>query len=182
MAYFYASVTVILASCVFGVLLYSVNNKDRALWPPNQFGMQDRIVTWTVTVVAIGCAYLAGRASWNEWGAPDWLRWYIGFPIAFIASSVSSLAIVQLGLDQSMGAKGPMKTDQLFVRSRHPTYLANILLCAGFVLLAASTPTLLAAGSLAALYIAAAPLEERWLEQQHGALFQSYRATTPRWL
>jgi protein-S-isoprenylcysteine O-methyltransferase Ste14 len=143
--------------------------------------MRDRVLAWTVTIVAIGSAYMAGRASWNAWDWPVWIRWYVGFPLAFVFSSLSSWSIVRLGLDQSMGANNGLVTDGPFAYVRHPTYLGNLVLCAGWILLAASWPALIAAGALAALYLYAVPHEERWLARTYGADYESYRARVKRW-
>lgn len=170
----YAAITVLLC-----VLVLVAMRRD--IWPPKTFGWRERIITWGVTIIAIGCAYLAGTSSFNAWGWPDWIRWYVGFSICFVVSSFSSLAIVQMGLDQAMGANRALKTDGLFARSRNPTYIANITLCAGFVLLAASTPALVAAGALAVLYITAVPHEERWLLQTYGQAYSDYQKRVKRW-
>ncbi|WP_421858324.1 methyltransferase family protein [Oricola sp.] len=182
MAYAYALITLALCIAVAVLIAWSDRHPDRAIWPPRQFGFRARITTWTVTVAAIGAAYLAGRAGWNAWNWPDFVRWYVGFPLTFVSSSVSSWAIVRLGLDQSMGADNGLVTKSPFARTRNPTYLANVALCLGWVLLAASWPALIAAAALAALYAFAVPFEERWLARTYGAAYEQYRANTPRWL
>lgn len=182
MAYLYSFITVVLCVFVYGCAAYTNRNPGSPIWPPRTFGWGARLATWAVTIAAIGSAYLAGSASWNAWGLPDWVRFYIGFPIVFVVSSFSSLAIVQMGFDQAMGANNALKTDGLFAKTRNPTYLANIGLCVGFILLAASTPALIAAGSLSLLYIAAVPLEEAWLQRTYGPHYQAYLDKVPRWL
>lgn len=181
MAYLYAAITVTLCLFVYACAAWTSANPDRPIWPPRHFGWTARIITWVVTIAAIGSAYAAGSASWNAWAWPDWIRWYIGFPIVFIVSSVSSYAIVQLGLDQSMGANIALKTDGLFATTRNPTYIANIAMCLGFAILAASTPAVIAAGALAALYYAAVKHEEIWLTRTYGAPYERYQQSTPRW-
>ena len=182
MPYLYATITVTLCLFVYGCALWTAKNPQRPVWPPRKWGWTARIITWAVTILALGSAYQAGMTSWNAWNWPDWVRWYVGFPIVFIVSSFSSLAIMQLGLDQSMGANVALKTNGLFARSRNPTYLANIALCIGFILLAASTPALIAAGALAVLYIAAVPCEENWLERTYGDAYRDYTTRVRRWL
>jgi protein-S-isoprenylcysteine O-methyltransferase Ste14 len=181
MAYVLAAIS--LASClaVALVIRWSSANPERSIWPPLRFGWRERIVTWSVTVIAIGAAYMAGRLGWNAWGWPDSIRWYAGFPLAFVSSSISSWAIVRLGLDQSMGANNRLLTTGPYALSRNPTYLANFALCAGWVLLAASWPALIAAGSLAALYAFAVPHEEKWLSRTYGAAFDRYCEGVKRW-
>lgn len=182
MAYLYAFITVALCIVVYGCAAYTMRNPDRPIWPPRHFGWGARVITWTITIAAIGSAYIAGASSWNAWNLPDWVRFYIGFPIVFVVSSFSSLAIVQMGFDQAMGADRALKTDGLFAKSRNPTYLANIGLCIGFILLAASTPALIAAGALSALYVAAVPFEEAWLKRTYGAAYAHYSEKTRRWI
>ena len=177
----FAAVTAASCAIVAAVIVWSDSHPDRPIWPPRRFGWRERIVTWSVTVLAIGAAYMAGRASWNAWDWPDWIRWYVGFPLASMASSVSSYAIVKLGLDQAMGADRGLVTSGIFTLARHPTYIANIALCVGWVLLAASWPAAIAAGSLAALYVFAVPFEERWLTRTYGADYAAYCARAKRW-
>lgn len=182
MSYAFALLTLACCIAVAAVVVWSEKNPDRALWPPRRFGWSVRTATWAVTIVAIGGAYMAGRLSWNAWHWPDWIRWYVGFPLAFASSSVSSWAIVRLGLDQSMGADNGLVTGGPYARSRNPTYIANLALCAGWSLLAASWPATIAAGSLAVLYIFTVPYEERWLARRYGDPYIAYRASVRRWL
>jgi len=166
---------------VAAIIWKSDRHPENPIWPPAKFGWKARIVTWSVTAAAIGSAYLAGRLGWNGWDWPGWVRWGIGFPLAFTASSASSYAIVKLGLDQSMGADRGLVTDGPFALVRNPTYLSNLALCLGWTLLAASWPAAIAAGSLAALYIFAVPCEERWLARTYGEPYAAYRARVKRW-
>ena len=177
----FAAITVTSCIAVAMIVVWSANHPQRSVWPPLEFGWPARIVTWTVTVVAIGAAYLAGRESWNAWDWPVWIRWYLGFPLAFVASSASSFAIMKLGLDQSMGADRGLVTDGVFARTRNPTYIANLALCLGWTLLAASWPAAVAAGALAALYVFAVPYEEKWLARTYGGAYEAYRARVKRW-
>lgn len=181
MPYLVAAVTVVCCLAVAFIAAWSSAHPDRSVWPPLSFGWKARILTWTVTVTALGAAYMAGRMSWNAWGWPDWIRWQLGFPIAFIASSASSWAIVRLGLDQSMGADRALVTGGVFSLTRNPTYLANLALCLGWIMLAASWPAAMAAGSLAALYVFAVPHEEKWLARTYGEAYAAYRARVKRW-
>lgn len=181
MPYFLALATVAACAAVAAVIAWSAARPERPLWPPLRFGWRARLATWTVTAAAIGAAYLAGRLSWNEWGWPVWPRWYLGFPLAFAASSASSYAIVKLGLDQSMGADRRLVTDGVFALTRNPTYVANLALCLGWTLLAASWPAAIASASLAALYVFAVPFEEKWLARTYGETYTAYCARVKRW-
>lgn len=177
----FSAITVASCLAVAAIIVWSARNPRRSLWPPRRFGWAARLVTWSVTIIAIGAAWQAGRLSWNAWNWPDTVRWYIGFPLVSVASSVSSYAIMKLGLDQSMGADRALVTDGIFARTRNPTYLANIALCLGWILLAASWPAAIAAASLAALYVFAVPYEERWLIRTYGQAYEDYRARVKRW-
>lgn len=181
MATLYATISIIFCAFTAMVLWWSAANPERSIWPPKRFGWRARGVTWSVTIIAIGAAYMAGRESWNAWNWPDAIRWQIGFPLVFLASSASNWAIVRLGLDQSMGADRRLVTDGMFSRTRNPTYLANLALCLGWTLLAACWPAAIASASLAALYVFAVPFEEEWLERTYGQPYINYRKTVPRW-
>jgi len=181
MPYLLAAITTASCIAVAAIIAWSAANPDRSIWPPRRFGPGARLVTWSVTVVAIGAAYMAGRMSWNAWDWPVWIRWYLGFPLAFVASSASSFAIVRLGLDQSMGADRGLVTGGVFAWTRNPTYIANLALCLGWTLLAASWPALIAAGSLAALYLFAVPFEEKWLARTYGPAYAAYCDRVKRW-
>ncbi len=181
MAFLYAFVTVAFCLGVHAVIRWSDAHPDRPIWPPLRFGAGMRVATWAITVVAIGAAYFAGTGSWNAWGLPNWLRLWIGAPLAVAGSWFSSFAMMKLGLDNSMGARNGLVIDGLFAFSRNPTYLGNLALCLGWVLLAASTPALVSASALATLYIAAVPHEERWLARVYGDAYRSYRNNVRRW-
>jgi protein-S-isoprenylcysteine O-methyltransferase Ste14 len=178
---FFAAITVASCTIVAAIIAWSDRHPDRSIWPPRNFGWRARMFTWAVTITAIGAAYMAGKTNWNAWEWPHWLRWYVGFPLASVASSVSSYAIAKLGLDQSMGADRGLVTGGIFALARNPTYIANIALCLGWTLLAASWPAAVAAGSLAALYAFAVPFEERWLARTYGAAYTAYCGRVKRW-
>lgn len=181
MPYLLAAITLLCCLAVAAIAAWSSAYPDRSVWPPLAFGWKARIATWSVSIVALGAAYMAGRMSWNAWDWPDWIRWYVGFPLAFVASSASSWAIMKLGLDQSMGADRALVTDGVFGLTRNPTYIANLALCLGWTLLAASWPAAIAAGSLAALYMFTVPHEERWLARTYGEAWLAYRDRVKRW-
>ncbi|MCI5076251.1 isoprenylcysteine carboxylmethyltransferase family protein [Oricola sp.] len=182
MPFVYALITATSCIVVALVVAWSSANPDRSIWPPTRFGWRARLVTWSVTTLAIGAAYMAGRTSWNAWNWPDAIRWYVGFPLASVASSASSWAIMKLGLDQSMGANRRLVTDGIFAITRNPTYLANVALCVGWTCLAASWPAAIGAVSLAILYVFAVPHEEEWLSRTYGKDYAAYRESVRRWL
>lgn len=181
MGIFFAAITVACCAGVAAAIAWSAGHPDRAIWPPARFGWRARVLTWTVTIVAIGAAYWAGRLGWNAWNWPAWIRWFVGFPLAMAASSASSLAILRLGLDQSMGADRGLVTGGMFAAIRNPTYIANLALCLGWTLLAACWPAAIASAALAALYVFAVPYEEKWLARTYGDAYADYCARVKRW-
>jgi protein-S-isoprenylcysteine O-methyltransferase Ste14 len=88
---------------------------------------------------------------------------------------------MKLGLDQSMGANRGLVTGGIFALTRNPTYIANLALCLGWVLLAASWPAALAAGSLGRALRLRRALRGKMARPHLREDYEAYRAGVKRW-
>lgn len=77
---------------------------------------------------------------------------------------------------------GELVTGGIYRYTRHPQYVANILLAAGSAIAARSLAGGIYAASVAAAYAAYVPAEEAHLERVFGSRYADYRRDTPRWL
>ncbi|GAB5450275.1 MAG: hypothetical protein Hals2KO_06030 [Halioglobus sp.] len=99
----------------------------------------------------------------------------IGFALAFYVTYL-------LGWRDAHGEANGLTTGGWYAWSRNPIYVVSII---GMVGLGLWVHSWLAQSLLliwAAFYIAAPFLEEPWLEQQYGEVYQEYKLKVPRFI
>jgi len=93
------------------------------------------------------------------------------------------LAYIKRGGKDRRPYAASLVTEGIFAHCRNPMYLGNLLLAAGYLLLAGDPWGLLAGGLFfAAAYAAIIAAEETYLQERFGAEYEAYRAGVPRLL
>jgi protein-S-isoprenylcysteine O-methyltransferase Ste14 len=167
---------------MLGVVLWSIVQPERRLWPPDNATTATKLRVWLVTILIFTAAFFLGVLDWNRF---DWLasvRWAIGLPLIIIGNLVVWRGVHEIGMAATSGEATRLKTDGLYKWSRNPQYVADIIILIGWCILAASAWTLpvLAVG-LAVLLIAPFA-EEPWLEQNYGQSYRDYKSKVRRYL
>lgn len=170
----------LLGAGVCAAILWSIFRPGRRLWPPSRFTARTPWIVWGLTGLFFGAVVWTGLAGWGELALPGWLRFGLGAPLVGLANLVVWREALALGLDQTAGDTGGLRTDGLYQYSRNPQYLADMAMLIGWGLWSASVLTwpLVAVGVLA---LGLAPLaEEPWLRARHGAAYDAYCARVRR--
>lgn len=167
---------------MLGMLLWSVIQPQRRVWPPVKATAGTKIRVWLMTTLIFASASIFGLLDWNHFNWPASLRWGIGLPLVIIGNVIVWLGVSKIGMAATSGEATGLKTDGLYKWSRNPQYMADITILFGWGILAASIwamPVLIL--GLAVLLVA--PLaEEPWLQEQYGAIYQDYRKTVRRYI
>ncbi|ELZ31106.1 hypothetical protein C474_09734 [Halogeometricum pallidum JCM 14848] len=150
-------------------------------WPPGDRSWE-YYAHWTLSQVVnlslAGVAYL----DWNALGLPQPAA-VVGGGVLFAVWYGAALAAgLDLGVEETKGLTGDLRTDGWYRYSRNPQYVCYIVATVGFAVMAGST---LAAG-LCAVYLAwwlVLPFaEEPWLREQYGEAYERYAERVPRFV
>lgn len=181
-SYLTLTVGMLAGAYMLGMLLWSVIQPQRRVWPPVKATAGIKIRVWLMTTLIFAAAFMLGLMDWNHFNWPASLRWGIGLPLVIIGNVIVWLGVSKIGMAATSGEATGLKTDGLYRWSRNPQYMADITILFGWGILAASiwTMPVLILG-LAVLLVA--PLaEEPWLQEQYGAIYQDYRKTVRRYI
>lgn len=156
-------------------LVWSMARPDRRLWPPRHYSRAFSAAVWALTLGLFGAAGLLGLIGWGAGGYPGWLRFGAGPALFVLANLVVWPAAAGFGYDQTSGAKGALRTGGFYRWSRHPQYVADAAMLAGWALWSGAPAVLpVAAMGIAALLLAPWA-EEPWLEATYGEQYRRYR-------
>ncbi|ARC38803.1 DUF1295 domain-containing protein (plasmid) [Paracoccus yeei] len=171
-----------IAGSALAVVLWSIANTDRRIWPPQTFGPVKLAVGWGGTFVFFAAVIALGMLSWGSVQLPIWLRYGLG-PILILAGNAGVwVAVIGLGANQTMGAQGRLKTSGLYRFSRNPQYVADIAILIGWTLLSASIVAIPVITLGIAVFTAFPFAEESWLEERYGTAYLRYKAAARRFL
>ena len=164
------------------ILLWSALFPSHRIWPPQHYSRFTAVVTWVGTLAIFGPALWLGLTGWGSLGLPDWLRFGPGLLAVLLGNAFVWPAAFRFGFDQTSGDTGQLMTTGLYRYSRHPQYVADMLMLTGWAVLTASGSALpVITAGIAAL--AAAPFaEEPWLRETYGAQYDAYCKRTPRFI
>jgi protein-S-isoprenylcysteine O-methyltransferase Ste14 len=122
-----------------------------------------------------------GYLQFGELGLPRWasllggLLFVGGFVIVIVAT-------FDLGVDQTQGLKGELRTDGLYRYTRNPQYVGYIPATVGFALIVDAPFAALLCGLLLIRWLVLPLAEEPWLREQFGAEYEAYVDRVPRFV
>ncbi len=151
------------------------------IWPPGERNWCYRF-TWmfwypaTVAFIAVGFT--------------DWESLFIIPPALRIAGTAATLlgliitfwAISGLGLSESSGLQGKLRTKGLYRYTRNPQYVGDILSAAGWSVITGSLGVLVIAVTASLYYFLLPFSEEPWLREQYGKSYDKYFREVPRFV
>lgn len=163
-------------------LTWSTFRPSKRVWPPDGDRGTIPIIAWGLTLAVFGAAIGLGIMDWGTLWTPVWLQWAVG-PIMIVTGNlVAWWGAFSIGLKATSGLIGELVTTGPYHFSRHPQYVADMVILVGLGLLFSSLwvwPVVVVGVAAFAL----APFaEEPWLYEQYGAEFDDYRAETRRFL
>jgi protein-S-isoprenylcysteine O-methyltransferase Ste14 len=174
--------TLLLLAILNALLVFSIANPDRRIWPPPAQLTWQYYFVWIPTLLSFLLLIVFGIADWNSFNWPALIRWPIGVTLIVDGNLLAWGGVWQFGLKKTSGAKGSLVTTGMYRYSRNPQYVGDICILVGWMILSASvwaTPAILS-GILA--FVLAPFAEEPWLEEIHGDPYREYLKQTPRFM
>src|SRR6056297_1888002 len=127
-----------IAGVTIAAFLWSIARPYHRIWPPHSYGRWTPILVWVPTFALFGAIIVFGLMQWGRMMLPFWLRYGIGLPIVVLANLAVWHEVGKFGMEQTGGAEGTLKTDGLYRYSRHPQYVADAAMIAGWLILSSS--------------------------------------------
>lgn len=161
-------------------LAWSIARPDRRLWPPPRYATAMALVVWALTLAVFGSAFWLGVSGWGTLGIASAWRWGVGLPLVLIGNLAVWYEVARFGFTTTSGGKDRLYTDGLYRVSRHPQYVADMLILIGWALFSASA-AVMPVTVIGLLALVMAPFaEEPWLEAQYGDAYRRYRQRVRR--
>lgn len=149
-------------------------------WPPGERNW-NYYVHWIGSQVfnlAIVVAYVADPGGWIaplELFAPGIVLTLGGFGIAAAAG-------LDLGVDETLGLEGELRTNGWYRYSRNPQYVGYIVACVGCALLANAPQVTILMGIYLGWWVTLPFAEEPWLREQYGDEYERYARRVSRFV
>lgn len=165
------------------LLAWSIARPDRRVWPPPDGGRGWRFwLVWTLIGVVVAGAIAVGALDFSSLGLGGWPWRAAGAALMVLGNALAWWGVAALGGRETTGQSGTLTTRGPYRVTRNPQYLGDLLIVAGFVLLADSWLALGPAVPTAIAALAAPFAEEPWLERQYGGDYAAYKKRVPRFL
>ncbi|WP_138936664.1 methyltransferase family protein [Roseovarius arcticus] len=177
-----SSVALLISGLTLAAVLWSVMRPDSRIWPPQTFRAITAFVGWAGTLAFFAAVVALGVLGWGEIQVPFWLRYVVGPLLILIGNAGVWYEVIGFGANQTMGAAGQLKTDDLYRFSRNPQYVSDIAILIGWALLCATVTALPSIVAGIAVFLAFPFAEESWLEEQYGAAYLQYKSQVRRFL
>jgi protein-S-isoprenylcysteine O-methyltransferase Ste14 len=154
----------------------------RRVWPPSSPSAWGGYAMWLFFLVAAGGDVALGISDWGGIVLPAWLRWGAGVSLWVGGLALGNWAILALSLPSTCGVEGALVHIGPYRFSRNPQYVGFSLALLGWGLVASSGWALIAAPAGILPLLLAPFAEEPWLAARHGAAYEAYRQSAPRFL
>ena len=171
-----------LSVVALAVILWSIAFPSRRIWPPGQSGPIVLMFVWLPTLALFAVLITLGVLDWGEIALPMWLRFGVGPSLIAVGNLAVWHEVRKFGLDQTSGAKGSLRTDDLYRFSRHPQYVADALIVIGWLVLSASIVAIPVGLGVLLLLFTAPIAEEPWLGEVYGDEYNDYARHVRRYL
>jgi protein-S-isoprenylcysteine O-methyltransferase Ste14 len=175
-------VATVLAEILLGALLIvSVVDPSRRVWPPPGRGSWQYRLVWILTDgVAVGVVAV-GLLDWNTFVFDSALRVPLGAGLGLAGLAFALWGVHTLGVHRTLGLKQAFLEAGPYRFTRNPQYVGDIVLLVGWAILCNSLATWIVS-VLGAAWFALAPFaEEPWLREQYGEPYERYRRRVPRY-
>jgi len=106
----------------------------------------------------------------------------IWFYLGLFAFVIGVILLVTATVNFVTAPPDELVTTGAYRYSRHPMYLASLLICLGSGLAALSWLFILLSTAMAICFHREALIEERYCLDKYGNAYQQYRSRTPRWV
>ncbi|ELY94001.1 hypothetical protein C483_04959 [Natrialba hulunbeirensis JCM 10989] len=177
-AVFAASFALVIANLT-GIVASALGVAD--YWPPGERTWQF-YTHWTIShllnVVLAVLAYL----DWNSLGLPRVPSFAAGAVLFLGGFAAAFAAGHDLGVEETKGLSGELRTGGWYRYSRNPQYVGYIAATVGFALLTNSVLVAIVCTVFLCWWLALPFAEEPWLREQYGEEYERYAERVPRFV
>ncbi|MFC4988541.1 methyltransferase family protein [Saliphagus infecundisoli] len=150
------------------------------LWPPGERGWYF-YAHWGLSQVVNVALFALAIGDWGSLGLP--IPVVAAGGILFIGGMAAALAAgYDLGVSETSGLEGDLRTGGWYRYSRNPQYVAYVVATVGFAVVANSVLVAAVCLPLFGWWLALPLAEEPWLREQYGRAYERYAEQTPRFV
>ncbi|ELZ02779.1 methyltransferase family protein [Natrialba asiatica] len=150
-------------------------------WPPGERSWQ-YYVHWGLSHALNGVMLALVYLDWNSLGLPRVPSLAVGAALFVAGYAVAIAAGLDLGVEETKGLEGELRTGGWYRYSRNPQYVGYIVATVGFALVANSTLVAAICTVYLGWWLVLPIAEEPWLREEYGDAYTHYAARTPRFV
>ncbi|WP_435358896.1 methyltransferase family protein [Haloarchaeobius sp. DFWS5] len=171
----------LVAIVVNGVGVLVTMFTDHRYWPPGERDWRFYL-HWTLSQTFTVALPVVTYLDWNTLGLPRPATLYVGLGVfvPFYAAAVA--AGFDLGMDETKGLTGDLRTGGWYRFSRNPQYVCYAVATVGFALFANSVFATVLCACYFAWWLVLPFAEEPWLREEYGEAYDRYAARVPRFV
>ncbi|NUB93052.1 hypothetical protein HTZ84_01710 [Haloterrigena sp. SYSU A558-1] len=150
-------------------------------WPPGERDWTYYVhwgISHSLNVVVLALTYL----SWNSLGLPRVPSLAAGAALFVGGYAVAIAAGLDLGVEETKGLAGDLRTGGWYRYSRNPQYVGYVVATVGFALVANSTLVAVVCAIYLGWWLSLPFAEEPWLRERYGAEYERYSERVPRFV
>lgn len=150
-------------------------------WPPGERDWTYYVhwgISHSLNVVVLALTYL----SWNSLGLSRGPSLAAGAALFVVGYAVAIAAGLDLGVEETKGLAGDLRTGGWYRYSRNPQYVGYIVATVGFALLANSGLVAVVCAIYLGWWLSLPFAEEPWLRERYGEEYERYAERVPRFV
>lgn len=151
------------------------------VWPPGERDWRYWL-TWVNWYPATAAFLIVGVLDWGSLNAVPLSGRIAGAVVALVGLGITFAAIRRLGVSETEGLEGELRTGGLYQYSRNPQYVGDIVSAIGWVILTDSRLAMIIGTTFVLYYLLLPFAEEPWLREQFGRDYEMYRREVPRFV
>ncbi|WP_226376042.1 phosphatidylethanolamine N-methyltransferase family protein [Natrinema sp. YPL30] len=150
-------------------------------WPPGERGWQF-YAHWGISQLLNAILFALAYLDWNSLGLPRVTAFVAGATLFGGGFAVALAAGYDLGVEETKGLSGELRTGGWYRYSRNPQYVGYIAATVGFAVLANSTLVAVVCALFLGWWLALPFAEEPWLRERYGEEYERYAERVPRFV
>lgn len=176
------TISIIAGAAMLALSLASLWRPKIRFWPPPGVDTWQYTTFWWLFRIFFVGVMLVCILDYGAIGSQHPAQLVVGISMAIIGFALAFYVTYLLGWRDAHGEANGLTTGGWYVWSRNPIYVVSIIGMVGLGLWVHSWLAQILLLIWAAFYIAAPFLEEPWLEQQYGEVYQEYKLKVPRFI
>ena len=175
----FVAAVVLATANLAGIVASAVGWAD--YWPPGERNWR-YYAHWTLSQVLNVALLAVVYLDWNSLGLPRAPTLAVGTVLFLGGFAVAIAAGYDLGVEETSGLEGELRTGGWYRYSRNPQYVGYVVATVGFALLANSALVTIVCAIYFGWWLALPFAEEPWLRDQYGEDYERYAERVPRFV